>query len=149
MTQARSPVGATNGTYYYNSNSSRKTGSSSLGRDDFLRILVTQLANQDPTQPLQDKEFIAQMAQFTIVEQITNMAEEMRLLRQSIGWGATLIGKSIEWETVDESGQKIIKSGIVDAIHVKDGKQYARVGYDNVPLDKIVKIAEADGANDD
>ncbi len=69
-----------------------------LGRDDFLRILITQLQNQDPTEPMDDREFIAQMAQFSSLEQITNMSEEFRRLSgllsgsQAVG----LIGRTVE-----------------------------------------------------
>src|SRR3990172_9740552 len=44
-----------------------------LGKDDFLRVFVTRLANQDPSSPVQDEQFIAQMAQFTQLEQLQNM----------------------------------------------------------------------------
>ena len=45
-----------------------------LDKNDFLKILITQLTHQDPTQPMNDKEFVAQMAQFSSLEQITNMS---------------------------------------------------------------------------
>jgi flagellar basal-body rod modification protein FlgD len=111
-----------------------------LGKDDFLKILITQLKNQDPMQPLEDKEFIAQMAQFTSVEQLTNMATEMKMLRQSLGTAPGLIGKQVSWEGKDSFGVNSVKSGIVDAITFKDGIQYANVLGEEVSLDKLLKI---------
>src|SRR5690606_11647738 len=134
------PVGASNGSYYYN-NTTRKTGSNNLGRDEFLKILITQISHQDPTQPLQDKEFIAQMAQFTSVEQMTAMATEMRLMRQSIGWASSLIGKSINWTLLDsETQQPVVKTGKVEAINIKEGNQYVLADGQDVPLEQITKI---------
>ena len=49
--------------------------SAALDKNDFLKILITQLSHQDPTQPMDDKEFVAQMAQFSSLEQMTNMSE--------------------------------------------------------------------------
>lgn len=136
------PVGVSNGTFYYkNAVDKKAAGSDNLGRDQFLKILVAQLSNQDPTQPLQDKEFIAQMATFTSVEQLTNMAEEMRLLRQSIGFSSSLIGKTIRWQSTDSATEESeYRSGIVESIKVKDGKQYAAVNGENISLANIIEI---------
>ena len=72
--------------------------SQSLGKDDFLKILLTQLSHQDPTQPLEDKEFVAQMAQFSSLEQMANMNAELGrvfgLLARS--QAVTLLGKTVE-----------------------------------------------------
>lgn len=60
--------------YYSNRpNQTKTTGNSSLGKDDFLKLLIAQLQNQDPTNPMDDREFIAQMAQFSSLEQMANM----------------------------------------------------------------------------
>lgn len=114
-----------------------------LGKDQFLKILITQLKNQDPMQPLEDKEFISQMAQFTSVEQLTNMATEMKSLRESLGMASGLIGKSISWTGTDTNGNDVQKQGIVDAISFKDGVQYANVGGVQITLDKLTRIWDA------
>ncbi|MBP1961106.1 flagellar hook capping FlgD N-terminal domain-containing protein [Paenibacillus aceris] len=120
----------------------KEKDNNTLGKDDFLKILITQLQNQDPTQPLQDKEFIAQMAQFTSVEQLTNMAGEMKLMRQSLGFVSGLIGKSITWDETDSSGASVEKSGVVDSISFKDGNQFANVKGVEISLDKLKKIED-------
>lgn len=58
--------------------SERQTGSmQSLGKDDFLNLLVTKLEHQDPLKPMQDEDFVAQLAQFSSLEQMNRIAEEM------------------------------------------------------------------------
>ncbi|MCS7461892.1 flagellar hook capping protein [Paenibacillus doosanensis] len=125
------------------SNVAKEQKTNDLGKDEFLKILIAQLQNQDPSQPLQDKEFIAQMAQFTSVEQLSNMSNEMKLLRQSLGFASGLIGKSITWGGTNEKGESIDKTGIVDSIVVKDGSQFAVVGKEKIALDQITQIANS------
>jgi flagellar basal-body rod modification protein FlgD len=84
-----------------------------LGRDDFLKILITQLSYQDPTAPMQDKEFIAQMAQFSTLEQMTGMAKDFNKLTAMVSSNeaSASLGRSVE---VTEGDKKI--SGIVQAV---------------------------------
>ncbi|WP_373863964.1 flagellar hook capping FlgD N-terminal domain-containing protein [Paenibacillus agaridevorans] len=121
-----------------------KKSTDTLGKDQFLSILVTQLRNQDPMQPMQDKEFIAQMAQFTSVEQLMNMAGELSLMRQSIGSASSLIGKHIEWYEYNEQGNVISMTGQVDSILSRDGLLYAKSGDKEVALDYVVAISDTE-----
>jgi len=81
-----------------------------LGKEDFLTLLVTQLENQDPLQPMQDQEFIAQLAQFSSLEQLRNLgtsiASLLSLQESSINaMSVGLIGKTarVYANTVDTS----------------------------------------------
>jgi flagellar basal-body rod modification protein FlgD len=98
----------------------RKTGNQILGKDDFLKILLVQLQNQDPLNPMEDKEFIAQMASFSSLEQMINISSMLEqfiktqhdhvLLRYS-EW----IGKNVYWQEDENT-----KSGIVKSVSQKD-----------------------------
>jgi len=69
-----------------------------LGKDDFLKILITQLSYQDPTAPMEDKQFIAQMAQFSTLEQMTGMAKDFSLLTSMLmgNEASSALGKNVE-----------------------------------------------------
>lgn len=60
-----------------NNNVETNEGNGMLGKDAFLKLLVTQLSNQDPLNPMEDKEFIAQMAQFSTLEQVQQLNENI------------------------------------------------------------------------
>jgi flagellar basal-body rod modification protein FlgD len=110
--------------YYLKTNTVKisETGdNSALGKDAFLQILITQLQNQDPTSPMDDKEFIAQMAQFSSLEQMQNMTSAMEKLLSSQQETQLLsytnfIGKEVKWSEVtnelDNKGNPITNSGV-------------------------------------
>jgi flagellar basal-body rod modification protein FlgD len=92
---------------------SGKTGSSGLDRDDFLKLLITQLQHQDPTSPVEDKDFIAQMAQFSSLEQITNMSASFQRLSGLLASGeaSQVLGKTVEIR----DGDNLVR-GVVDKV---------------------------------
>ena len=88
-----------------------RTASQELGKDDFLKLLLAQLANQDPTSPMENTQFIAQMAQFSSLEQMTNMSTEFTKLANMLNSSeaVNVIGKTVD---IDVAGQLV--SGVVD-----------------------------------
>lgn len=95
-----------------------------LGKDDFLKLLVTQLRHQDPLSPIADQEFIAQLAQFSALEQMQNVAKgieqltELQLWIGGMGQAAALLGRTVV--VVDfETGELL--EGVVTASRVVGG----------------------------
>ncbi|MDD2207070.1 MAG: flagellar hook capping FlgD N-terminal domain-containing protein [Aminobacterium sp.] len=83
---------------------SKTDSNGGLDQDAFFKILITQLTHQDPMNPLQDREFIAQMAQFTTVEKLTNMGkvvDEMATVNR--GNAVSYLGKNVSF--YDENGE--------------------------------------------
>lgn len=98
----------------------RKTGSDILGKDDFLKILMVQLQNQDPSNPMQDQEFIAQMATFSSLEQMTNMNNTLQKFVDSQEQNKLItynqfVGKEITWHKLtpsdDPEAEPVIEEG--------------------------------------
>ncbi|MFF2752569.1 flagellar hook assembly protein FlgD [Psychrobacillus sp. NPDC058041] len=108
------------------------TGNSTLGKDAFLKILMTQLQNQDPTKPMDDSQFIAQMAQFSSLEQMTNLTmafekyaqaqEQTQMIEYS-----NFVGKQVKWheltDKLDEKKNPIIieGTGTITSIKFENG----------------------------
>lgn len=90
-----------------------------LGKDDFLKLLVGQLKNQNPMEPSSDTDFIAQMAQFSQLEQTTNMAKvNSELVAQQSGARAvSLLGRTVTYPASDG----VSTSGVVEKVEWSDG----------------------------
>jgi flagellar basal-body rod modification protein FlgD len=94
-------------------------GSSKLGKDEFLKLLMAQLAHQDPTSPVDSQAFVAQLAQFANVEQLSSVNSQLEslLVAQSSSNNtgmAALVGKTIAFKS--------------DAVSLELGKPAALLG---------------------
>ncbi len=115
-----------------------KASKPSLGKDDFLQILVTQLQHQDPTSPMEDKEFIGQMAQFSSLEQITNMSQSFSKLSGLLNSSEAqaLLGRTVEVVQGDKS-----MTGVVSQI-VRGEAPLVMVDGAFYDLDQVSKVIQ-------
>ena len=97
-----------------------------LGKDDFLKLLVGQLKNQDPLNPTSDTDFIGQMAQFSQLEQTTNMAtaNSEQVAQQTGARAISLLGRTVTYP--DAAGTST--TGVVEKVEWSDGKPTLTVG---------------------
>jgi flagellar basal-body rod modification protein FlgD len=118
---------------------SRNTGGV-LGKDDFLKLFVTQLQHQDPMNPMQDSDFMGQMASFSSLEQITNLAAANERIASSLSStnAIGLIGRTVTY--VDANDQ--IRTGKVEKVSTSDGKPFLTVdGTSGVDPATITQVA--------
>lgn len=115
------------------------TRAGSIDQDQFLQLLVAQLQNQDPLNPVTDQEFISQLATLNTVQSLTslnaNFAEMLKL--QQLTQGASLIGKSVTYTPAD-GGPAV--TGTVDSLTTQDGSFVLAIGTDRVGLDQVQTI---------
>ncbi|MCM3022497.1 flagellar hook assembly protein FlgD [Heyndrickxia ginsengihumi] len=134
------------------SNTTRETGST-LGKDDFLKLLMTQLENQDPTNPMDDTQFIAQMAQFSSLEQMTNMTDQMQKLQQITY--SQFVGKDVSWQKSTDSdassttNQSASGTGKISSVSFNDDGSVSFTLQDGTVLssDDISKITDDSTSN--
>ncbi|MGI6175470.1 MAG: flagellar hook capping FlgD N-terminal domain-containing protein [Christensenellales bacterium] len=137
-----SAIGAASGSY--TPETQTRQVKKSLGQDDFLQLLVAQLANQDPLAPTSDTEFIAQLAQFSSLEQMQSMNQAMLATQQALLDSQVygMVGKHVYVATPNEAGEDTLVFGKVDGVLYENGTQYLVVGEGKYLLADVVGVAD-------
>lgn len=127
-----------------------------LGKDDFLKLLITQLKYQDPTNPMDNQEFIAQMASFSALEQMTNLNTGFTNLADSINnrlvpgfmlqQSSQMIGRQVSYlsPTTNPDGSTSYETlyGIIQSVVMKEGVPYYVINGQEVAVSDITQLGD-------
>ena len=110
-----------------------------LGQADFLKLLVAQLRYQDPMNPMEDKEFIAQMAQFNALEEMRGLNKSFAAMSDfnQLTQASSLLGKTVAIRTDEEHF-----AGTIDEVRRLDGEVMVLVAGKTYPLSAIQQVAD-------
>ena len=120
-------------------NESSKSNSDSMGKDQFMQLLVTQMKYQDPLNPMDNSEMLAQLAQFSALEQMLNVSQASQ--RQL---ASGLVGKYVEYAYKDSStGSTTYQVGKVDSVTITGETPMINIGEVSVSLDDIHQVLDS------
>ena len=111
-----------------------------LKTEDFIKMMITQLQNQDPLEPAKNEQLLAQMSQISQLQSSTSLTESLKgmVLQNQIGSAAGLIGKSVEGMDADNE----TVTGLVTSIRVEsDGVRLELDNGKTLPLDRVTSIS--------
>jgi flagellar basal-body rod modification protein FlgD len=106
----------------------KKAGDRTLGADDFMKILMTQLTAQDPMNPMKDTEFIAQMANFSSLEQMRGLSKSFTAYSSSQQMATAPLYLGCEVTVKDPSSPTGETKGTVESVTVREGKPALVIG---------------------
>ena len=112
---------------------------SGLGKDDFLKLFVSQLQHQDPLSPMENAEFMGQMASFSTLEQVSKLAaaNEQLAAQMSLTGAVGLLGRTVTY--TDAAGAS--QSGTVERVSTNAGKSVLTVGGNAVDIASVNQVA--------
>jgi flagellar basal-body rod modification protein FlgD len=125
--------------------SSRTNSGSDLGKDAFMKLMVAQLKYQDPSSPSDGTQFLAQTAQFTMVEKLSDLADsqekllsgQQQMLTAQLQLGASnMIGKTVNY--TDATGAA--KTGIVTGATISGSNPTVKIGNTDVALSNVTEV---------
>ena len=110
-----------------------------ITQEQFLKLLITQLQNQNPLEPITDQQFISQLTAFSTLQgiQSLNVSFEQMLRLQQLMGGASLIGRTVTYERPAGGPPS---TGSVSGINVQNGQVILLIGTERVPLEQIRSI---------
>jgi flagellar basal-body rod modification protein FlgD len=132
VTMPTTPVYGTTGT--------TRIPKQTLGQEDFLKLITVQLSKQDPLKPMEDTSFMAQMAQFSALEQSSQMATDISGLRSELNLqsASNMIGREVSINTADG-----YVTGNVDSVETEGSNVYVGVNGLFYSLSNVVRVAPA------
>lgn len=124
--------------YMKSNGTTTKEATNNLDKDAFLKLLMTQMQYQDPLNPMDNTEFVAQLAQFSSLEQMSNLYKS-----SAYSQGIAMVGKDITATVYnDATSQYDYVEGTVESVVVKNGNVYLSVGETDVPIEKVETVTE-------
>jgi flagellar basal-body rod modification protein FlgD len=121
-------------------------GGDNLGKDAFMNLLATQMKNQDPLEPTDNSQMLAQLAQFSSLEQMQTLNDNLvglAVLQQSnalleqLTSSSALIGKDVKYVDPNTEAEAW---GRVESVRIVDGLAQLQIGGQNVPLANVVEV---------
>jgi flagellar basal-body rod modification protein FlgD len=128
-----------NYTSYSTGSTSSSSDNSKLSMDDFLQLLVAQLKNQDMYNTMDNAEYMGQMAQFSMLQALTDMSE-----LSMTSYGVSLIGKEATIAQIGDDGTVTSLSGIVESVNFYNGSTQVVVDGKNYALSSVMSVKEPD-----
>jgi len=122
-----------------NSTAAPRVPQKTLGQQDFLKLITVQLTKQDPMKPMEDTAFIAQMAQFTSLEQTNSLVKEFGLMRSSTDFSAAsaLLGREVSIANTD--GSEV--TGAVTSVEAGQHGPMLFINNAGYPLSSVFRVA--------
>jgi len=139
------PIGKVGQNYGYSVGTSQtgdKGVDTKADKDMFLKLLVAQMKYQDPSKPTDASAFLAQTAQFTLVEKMGALADSQADMAAAgqLQAATGLVGSTVTWSSEDKDGNTVDHTGVVDAVTIKGGIASLAVGDVTLSLADITKV---------
>ncbi len=149
------PIGTigTNYGFSVGQSSSTKNGEvdTKADKDMFLKLLVAQMKYQDPSKPTDASQFLAQTAQFTLVEKMDALQESQAemVATNHIQAATALVGHTVSWndpQEKDAEGVAVVRTGVVDGVTIKNGVPTLLIGTTGIALSDVTKVTKTAAA---
>jgi flagellar hook assembly protein FlgD len=139
-TSSVNSVGQTQSSSAYTSSTSSSAGSTDVSAQ-FMTLLMAQLKNQNPLEPMDDSQLLNQMTSLNTLSELKSISEKIDNMAKASqsSYAASLIGKTI---TAADDAKGTV-SGVVTSMQYIDGQYSLAIGSQNVALDDVIRVAEA------
>ena len=139
------PISGAPGTTPATTSTAPSASKNNMDKDLFLKLLVAQLKYQDPSKPADPTQFMAQTAQFTMVEKLEEVAKSQQQLvaAQATLQAASLIGRTVSY--VNAEGREV--SGVVTSARISGSNPTVRVGNTDVALSSVREVRNSTSAS--